>query len=94
MGFMKNSKVPLFFSSLKLRIVTAGMRKYETQGISERESAKPELGILNSPSNTHKKALLLQERIVASTGREEKNEEISFFRIAGWLVFIKIKEAK
>jgi hypothetical protein len=57
-GFVSNSSsVPCFFSSEKLRIVTAGIRNRRIQGDKLKnglKSAKPLSKILNSPSKTQR----------------------------------------
>jgi hypothetical protein len=58
MGFVKsNSIVPCFFSSEKLRIVTAGIKKINIQGEIVKngdKSAKPLFKMLYSPSKTQR----------------------------------------
>ena len=52
-----NSIVPCLFSSEKLRMVTAGIKKIKIQGANLKnglKSANPEFKILKSPSKTHK----------------------------------------
>ena len=52
-----NSIVPCFFSSEKLLMVTAGIKKIKIQGDNLKKgliSANPEFGMLKSPSKTHK----------------------------------------
>ena len=57
-GFVNNnSNVPCFFSSEKLRIVTAGIKKIRIQGANVKnglKSAKPLFKILYSPSKTQR----------------------------------------
>ena len=92
MGFVNSSSsVPAFFSSLKLRIVTAGIRKIKIHGAIWKKgarSAKPLLGILKSPSKTHKNKLVTMRNnpMTRYPIAEEKNEAISFFSSAynGW----------
>ena len=53
----KSSRVPCFFSSLKLRMVTAGIRKIRIQGANKKnedKSAKPLSRMLNSPLNNQR----------------------------------------
>jgi hypothetical protein len=58
MGFVSNSSnVPCFFSSEKLRMVIAGIKKMKIQGDNRKKedrSAKPLSKILKSPLNNHK----------------------------------------
>ena len=52
-----NSKVPIFFSSLKARIVTAGIKNKRTQGANWKKadrSANPASNMLKVPLKTHK----------------------------------------
>jgi hypothetical protein len=58
--------VPCFFSSEKLRIVTAGIKNNMIQGDNVKKglkSAKPLCNMLYSPSKTHKKSPLNSKNI-------------------------------
>ena len=83
MGLVSNnSSVPCFFSSEKLRIVTAGIRKSKIQGAIVKKgviSANPEFNTLYSPSNTHKKSPLKSKNkaITKYPMREPKKDLIS-----------------
>ena len=53
----KSSSVPIFFSSLKARIVTAGMRNSSTKGANSKKaarSANPASNMLYSPPKTQR----------------------------------------
>src|SRR5690606_26249047 len=83
----KSYKVPCFFSSEKLRIVTAGMRKIKIQGDSKKNediSAKPLSRILKSPLNSQRNNPLSNKNtaITKYPMGEAKKELISLFKIA------------
>ena len=61
-----NSIVPCFFSSEKLRMVTAGIKKIKIHGANLKNgliSAKPEFKMLNSPSKTQRNNPLSKRKI-------------------------------
>ena len=84
-GLVKSiSNVPCFFSSEKLFMVTAGIRKISIQGANLKNgliSAYPEFKMLKSPSKTHKNNPFINRktRITIYPINELKNELISFF---------------
>src|SRR5690606_31274523 len=83
----KSSRVPCFFSSLKLRMLTAGIKNIKTQGANrkkEDKSAKPFSKILNSPLKSHKIRPFSNKKSAITTQPmgEAKNELISFLNMA------------
>jgi hypothetical protein len=84
---IKSSKVPIFFSSLKDLIVTAGIKNNKTQGAiikKEDKSAKPLSKILNSPGINQSRSPFSNKKnamTIKPTGVEKK-ELISLFSIA------------
>jgi len=74
-------------------MVIAGIRKIKIHGASRKKgarSAKPELGILKAPSKTQRNnpQTTRNKPITKYPIGEEKNEAISFFRIAYTKVYL------
>jgi hypothetical protein len=70
-GFVNNnSMVPLFFSSAKLRMVMAGIKKRYTQGAIINKPSKEEYPLsstLNSPGKTHRNRLTMSKNTIITT---------------------------
>src|SRR5690554_4833113 len=85
MGLVNNSsRVPIFISSLKVRIHTAGIKNSSTQGASSKygdRSAKPESRMLKFPPNTQRNSPLITKNTAITKYPMvlEKKELISRF---------------